>query len=197
MLDSMVAILENAIVRHFATGEIPQPLGSQHPAITPFEAFESADAYIIIAIGNDSLWEKFCQHVERLDLVSDERFATNASRTTNHDQLHPILAEIMRRRTTVQWIEGLDALGVPCGPINTIDKVVNHPQVLAREMIAKVSHDITGSVEVPGVPIKLSKTPGQVTTPAPALGEHTAKILTGLLGKSPETVDKLEQEGVV
>ena len=197
MLDSMVAILENAIVRHFATGEIPQPLGSQHPAITPFEAFESADAYIIIAIGNDSLWEKFCQHVERLDLVSDDRFATNASRTTNHDQLHPILAEIMRRRTTDQWIEGLDALGVPCGPINTIDKVVNHPQVLAREMIAKVSHDITGSVEVPGVPIKLSKTPGQVTTPAPALGEHTAKILTGLLGKSPETVDKLEQEGVV
>ena len=197
MLDSMVAILENAIVRHFATGEIPQPLGSQHPAITPFEAFESADAYIIIAIGNDSLWEKFCQHVERLDLVSDERFATNASRTTNHDQLHPILAEIMRRRTTDQWIEGLDALGVPCGPINTIDKVVNHPQILAREMIAKVSHDITGSVEVPGVPIKLSKTPGQVTTPAPALGEHTAKILTGLLGKSPETVDKLEQEGVV
>ncbi len=197
MLDSMVAILENAIVRHFATGEIPQPLGSQHPAITPFEAFESADAYIIIAIGNDSLWEKFCQHVERLDLVSDERFATNASRTTNHDQLHPILAEIMRRRTTDQWIEGLDALGVPCGPINTIDKVVNHPQVLAREMIAKVSHDITGSVEVPGVPIKLSKTPGQVTTPAPALGEHTAKILTGLLGKSPETVDKLEQEGIV
>ena len=197
MLDSMVAILENAIVRHFATGEIPQPLGSQHPAITPFEAFESADAYIIIAIGNDSLWEKFCQHVERLDLVSDERFATNASRTTNHDQLHPILAEIMRRRTTDQWIEGLDALGVPCGPINTIDKVVNHPQVLAREMIAKVSHDITGSVEVPGVPIKLSKTPGQVTTPAPALGEHTAKILTGLLGKSPETVDKLEHEGIV
>ncbi len=197
MLDGMVAILENAIVRHFATGEIPQPLGSQHPAITPFEAFESADGYIIIAIGNDSLWTKFCEHVERLDLVSDERFATNASRTANHDQLHPILTEIMRGRTTAQWIEGLDALGVPCGPINTIDKVVNHPQVLAREMIAKVSHDMTGSVEVPGVPIKFSETPGQVTSPAPALGEHTAKILTGLLAKSPETVDKLEREGVV
>lgn len=197
MLDGMVAILENAIVRHFATGEIPQPLGSQHPAITPFEAFESADGYIIIAIGNDSLWTKFCEHVERLDLVSDERFATNASRTANHDQLHPILTEIMRGRTTARWIEGLDALGVPCGPINTIDKVVNHPQVLAREMIAKVSHEITGSVEVPGVPIKLSETPGQVTSSAPALGEHTAKILTGLLAKSPETVDRLEREGVV
>ena len=88
-------------------------------------------------------------------------------------------------------------MGVPCGPINTIDKVVNHPQVLAREMIAKVSHEITGSVEVPGVPIKLSETPGQITAPAPALGEHTEKILTGLLGKSPETVDRLEREGVV
>lgn len=197
MLDGMVAILENAIVRHFATGEIPQPLGSQHPAITPFEAFESADGYIIIAIGNDSLWTKFCEHVERRDLVSDERFATNASRTANHDQLHPILTDIMRGRTTARWIEGLDALGVPCGPINTIDKVVNHPQVLAREMIAKVSHEITGSVEVPGVPIKLSETPGQVTSSAPALGEHTAKILTGLLAKSPETVNRLEREGVV
>ena len=197
MLDGMVAILENAIVRHFATGEIPQPLGSQHPAITPFEAFESADGYIIIAIGNDSLWRKFCEHVERLDLVNDERFATNASRTANHDQLHPILTEIMRGRTTARWIEGLDALGVPCGPINTIDKVVNHPQVLAREMIAKVSHEITGGVEVPGVPIKLSETPGQVSAPAPALGEHTAKILTGLLAKSPETVNRLEREGVV
>ena len=197
MLDGMVAILENAIVRHFATGEIPQPLGSQHPAITPFEAFESADGYIIIAIGNDSLWRKFCEHVERLDLVSDERFATNACRTTNHDQLHPILTEIMRGRNTARWIEELDTLGVPCGPINTIDKVVNHPQVLAREMIAKVSHDITGNVEVPGVPIKLSETPGQVTDPAPALGEHTGKILTDLLGKSPETVDRLEREGVV
>ncbi|MDE0044020.1 MAG: CoA transferase [Candidatus Poribacteria bacterium] len=197
MLDGMVAILENAIVRHFATGEIPQPLGSQHPAITPFEAFESTDGYIIIAIGNDSLWRKFCEHVNRLDLVRDERFATNASRTTNHDQLYPILTEIMRKRTTDQWIEGLDALGVPCGPINTIDKVVNHPQVLAREMIAKVAHDITGSVEVPGVPIKLSDTPGQVSSPAPALGEHTSKILTGLLGKSQETVDRLEREKVV
>ena len=197
MLDGMVAILENAIVRHFATGEIPQPLGSQHPAITPFEAFESADGYIIIAIGNDSLWGKFCEHVERPDLVSDERFATNASRTANHDQLFPILTEIMRGRTTARWIEGLDAMDVPCGPINTIDKVVNHPQVLAREMIAKVSHEITGNVEVPGVPIKFSKTPGQVTTPAPALGEHTAEILMRLLAKSPETVDRLEREGVV
>ena len=197
MLDGLVAILENAIVRYFATGEAPQPMGSQHPAITPFETFESADAHVIIAIGNDTLWGKFCEHLNRLDLVTDERFATNASRTSNHDQLFPILSEIMRRRTTDQWIEGLDAIGVPCGPINTIDKVVNHPQVLAREMIVKVAHEVTGTVEVPGVPIKLSETPGQVDDPAPTLGEHTTEILTGLLGMSAEMVDGLEREGVV
>jgi len=197
MLDGLVAILENAIVRYCATGDVPQPLGSQHPAITPFEAFESADGHVIIAIGNDTLWKKFCKHVKRLDLVTDEQFVTNASRTANHDQLFPILSEIMRGRTTDQWIEELDAIGVPCGPINTIDKVVNHPQVLAREMIAKVAHEVTGSVEIPGVPIKLSETPGQVDDPAPTLGEHTAEILTELLGMSAEMVERLEQDGVV
>ena len=197
MLDSMVAILENAIVRYFATNEPPQPLGSRHPAITPFEAFESTDGYIIIALGNDGLWAKFCEHVNRPDLITDERFRTNASRTANHEQLFPIIAGLMRQRTTEMWIEALDAIGVPCGPINTIDKVVNHPQVLAREMIAKVEHEITGSVEVPGIPIKLSKTPGRIDAPAPSLGEHTMEILTGLLGMAEEEVNQLKAEGVV
>ena len=197
MLDSMVAILENAIVRYFATNEPPQPLGSRHPAITPFEAFESADGHIIIAIGNDALWAKFCEHVNRPDLITDERFRTNALRTANHEQLFPIIAEIMCQHTTEMWIEALDAIGVPCGPINTIDKVVNHPQVLAREMIAKVEHEITGSVKVPGIPIKLSKTPGRIDAPAPSLGEHTMEILTGLLGMAEEEVNLLKAEGVV
>jgi len=197
MLDSMVAILENAIVRYFATNEPPQPLGSRHPAITPFEAFESADGHIIIALGNDALWAKFCEHVNRPDLITDERFRTNALRTANHEQLFSIIAGIMRQRTTEMWIEALDAIGVPCGPINTIDKVVNHPQVLAREMIAKVEHEITGSVEVPGIPIKLSKTPGRIDAPAPSLGEHTMEILMGLLGMPEEEVNQLKAEGVV
>lgn len=197
MLDSMVAILENAIVRYFATNEPPQPLGSRHPAITPFEAFESADGHIIIAIGNDALWAKFCEHVNHPEFITDERFRTNALRTANHEQLFPIIAGIMCQRTTEMWIEALDAIGVPCGPINTIDKVVNHPQVLAREMIAKVEHEITGSVEVPGIPIKLSKTPGRIDAPAPSLGEHTMEILTGLLGMAEEEVNLLKAEGVV
>ena len=130
-------------------------------AITPFEAFASADGHVIIALGNDTLWAKFCEHVGRQELISDKRFRTNADRTENHDQLFPILSEIMFQRTTDDWIDALGKIGVPCGPINAMDKVVTHPQVQAREMITRVAHQITGEVEVPGVPIKLSETPGR------------------------------------
>ena len=181
MLDSLVAVLENAVVRYFATGEAPKPLGARHPAITPFEAFASADGHVIIALGNDTLWAKFCEHVGRQALISDKRFRTNADRTENHDQLFPILSEILSQRTTDDWIDALGNIGVPCGPINAMDKVVTHPQVQAREMITRVAHQITGEVEVPGVPIKLSETPGSVDAPAPSLGEHTTEVLTGLL----------------
>lgn len=197
MLDSLVAVLENAVVRYFATGEVPQPLGSRHPAITPFEAFASADGYVIIAIGNDTLWEKFCEHVGRRELISDARFRTNADRTANHSELFPVLSEILRQRTTDAWIDALEKIGVPCGPINAMDKVVNHPQVQAREMITQVVHQITGAVEVPGIPIKLSETPGSVYAPAPSLGEHTIAVLTELLGMRLDEVERLRQEGVV
>ena len=197
MLDCQVAILENAMVRYFSTGEVPRPLGRRHPAITPFEAFESADGYVVIAIGNNELWRKFCEHVDRPELIDDERFHTNALRTENHESLFPILAEIMSRHTTDAWVEALEAIGVPCGPVNTVDKVANDPQVLARDMIAEVEHDITGTVQVPGIPIKLSETPGQIDAPAPNLGEHTSEVLTGLLGLGAEEVNQLKQGGVI
>lgn len=197
MLDSLVAVLENAVVRYFATGEAPKPLGARHPAITPFEAFASADGHVIIALGNDTLWAKFCEHVDRQELISDERFQTNADRTENHDQLFPILSEIMSQCTTDDWIDALGNIGVPCGPINAMDKVVTHPQVEAREMITRVAHQITGEVEVPGVPIKLSETPGSVDAPAPSLGEHTIEVLTGLLKMHPDEVEELRQDGII
>ena len=197
MLDCQVAILENAMVRYFSTGDIPRPLGRRHPAITPFEIFESADGYVVIAIGNNELWRKFCEHVDRPELIDDERFHTNALRTENHESLFPILAEIMCRRTTDAWVEALETIGVPCGPVNTIDKVANDPQVLAREMIAEVEHDITGTVQIPGIPIKLSETPGQIDAPAPNLGEHTSEVLTSLLGLGMEEVNQLKQDGIV
>lgn len=197
MLDSLVAVLENAVVRYFATGEAPKPLGARHPAITPFEAFASADGHVIIALGNDTLWAKFCEHVNRSDLISNNRFQTNADRTENHAELFPILSGIMAQRTTDDWIDALGKIGVPCGPINAMDRVVNHPQVQAREMITRVAHHITGEVEVPGVPIKLSETPGAVDAPAPSLGEHTTEILTDILRMSSEEVAKLKKDGVI
>ena len=197
MLDCQVAILENAMVRYFSTGEVPRPLGRRHPAITPFEVFESADGYVVIAIGNNELWRKFCEHVGQPELIDDEQFNTNALRTENHESLFPILAEIMRRRTTDAWVEALEEIGVPCGPVNTVDKVANDPQVLARDMIAEVEHDTTGTVQIPGMPIKLSETPGQIDAPAPNLGEHTSEILTGLLGLESEEVNQLKQAGIV
>lgn len=197
MLDCQVAILENAMVRYFSTGDIPRPLGRRHPAITPFEVFESADGYVVIAIGNNELWRKFCEHVDRPELIDDDRFNTNALRTENHESLFPILAEIMCRRTTDAWVEALEAIGVPCGPVNTVDKVANDPQVLARDMIAEVEHGATGTVQVPGIPIKLSETPGQIDAPAPNLGEHTSEVLTGLLKLTAEEVNQLKQDGVL
>ena len=197
MLDSLVAVLENAVVRYFATGEAPKPLGARHPAITPFEAFASADGHVIIALGNDTLWAKFCEHVNRQDLISDERFRTNADRTENHGELFPILSKVMSQRTTDDWMDALGKIGVPCGPINTMDKVVSHPQVQAREMITRVAHQITGEVEVPGVPIKFSDTPGNVDAPAPSLGEQTTEVLMDVLKMHPAEVERLRQDGVI
>ena len=197
MLDCQVAILENAMVRYFSTGDIPRPLGRRHPAITPFEVFESADGYVVIAIGNNELWRKFCEHVNHPELIDNERFHTNALRTENHESLFPILAEIMCRRTTDAWVEALEEVGVPCGPVNTVDKVANDPQVLARDMIAEVEHEVTGTVQIPGIPIKLSETPGQIDVPAPNLGEHTSEVLIGLLGLEAEEVNQLKQDEVL
>ncbi len=197
MLDSLVAVLENAIVRYLSTDEIPHPLGSRHPVITPFEAYESADGHVIIAIGNDSLWSKFCEHIGRKDLVSDLRFCTNAKRTEYHSDLFPILSKIMSQKTTSTWIKDLEALGVPCGPINSIDKVVNHAQIRAREMITEVLHNMTGTVEIPGIPIKLSETPGSVDSPAPNLSEHTTEVLTNVLNMTADEIKQLRIDRVI
>ena len=197
MLDSLVAVLENAIVRYLSTDEIPHPLGSRHPVITPFEAYESANGHVIIAIGNDSLWSKFCEHIGRKDLISDIRFCTNAKRTEYHSDLYPILSEIIRQKTTDAWIKDLEKLGVPCGPINSIDKVVNHAQIRAREMITEVMHNMTGTVEIPGIPIKLSETPGSVDSPAPNLSEHTTEVLTNVLNMTADEIKQLRIDRVI
>lgn len=178
MLDSQVAILENAIARYIVTKDVPKPLGARHPSITPFEAFRALDDWVIIAIGNDQLWAKFCQSVGRLDLISHPDFLTNAQRTENHAKLKPIMDEIIGKKTVAEWIEILERADIPVGPINTIDKLFTDPQVRARNMLIEVDDSEAGKLLMAGNPIKMSAFLDEQKRPtAPELGEHTKQIL--------------------
>ncbi|MBM4034278.1 MAG: CoA transferase [Planctomycetes bacterium] len=197
MLDCQLGILENAIARYFTSGQTPGRLGTRHPSITPFQAFGTADGYVVVAIGNDKLWAAFCRAIGRPELLADERFADNHLRTQNHAALEPLIQAALRTRPTADWLAELERLGIPCGPINSIGQLAADPQVAAREMIQEVLDPVAGPMQMAGVPIKLSATPGAIAGPAPALGEHTDEVLVRLLGLSPEALARLHDEDVV
>lgn len=183
MLDCQVAILENAIARYVVTGEVPKPAGNKHASIVPFEPFETEDGEIMIAAGNDNLWRTFCKVSGLESLASDPRFDTNPKRLENYESLRPLVAAAVREKTTAQWQLILDEAGVPNGPINTVDKVIENEQVLARDMIIEVEHPVAGKLKMPGIPVKLSATPGAILSPAPTLGQHTEEVLKEFLGE--------------
>lgn len=195
MLDSQVAILENAIARYTVTGQVPEPIGNRHPSIIPFETFATADGTIMIAAGNDVLWRKLCVAMGQPDLADDPRFVTNPLRAENYDVLRPILAELIVGKETAVWLQILDEAGVPSGPINNVAQVIADPQVQAREMIVPVEHPVAGETDLPGIPIKLSETPGSIRTPAPLLSQHTDDVLAGLLEYDAERIAALRDEG--
>lgn len=196
MLDSQVAILENAIARYSITGEVPKPEGNRHPSIVPFESFETKDGDIMIAVGNDKLWSVFCTTIDKEELIGDERFKTNSLRYDNYEELSPIIAEQIKGRTTEEWQDILDEAGVPNSPISTIDKLIENPQVISREMIVDIEHPMSGKLKVPGMPIKLSNTPSQIRMTSPLLGEHTDEILKELLGYDEQKIDELKKYNV-
>lgn len=196
MLDCQVAILENAISRYAVSGIVPKPSGNKHASIVPFEPFETKDGEIMVAVGNDVLWAKFCKEIGVSQLIDNPKFNTNPLRNENYEELRPIIAEKMKSKSTKQWQNTLDDAGIPNGPINTVDKVLEDPQVIARNMVVELNHSIAGVLKVPGIPIKMSETPGKIRKSAPLLGQHTDEILYHLLGYDKDKIRKLRDEGI-
>ena len=198
MLDCQLAILENALVRYQVEGKPPAPLGTRHPTITPFQAFKASDAWFVVAVGNDALWNTFCAAVKRPDLSADPRYASNWDRTMNISGLEAELEKMFAVKPIKEWLALLEAAGVPCAPVNTVDKVLEDRQLKARNMFVTVDDPIAGKIIIPGNPIKMESIPEcPDRPPAPEIGEHTDKLLRSLLGLGDEEIERLKREGVL
>jgi CoA:oxalate CoA-transferase len=181
MLDCQVATLENAIARFVATGEVPGPLGSRHPSITPFQAFRTQDGHIVVAAGNDALFAALAGALGRPELASDPRYRTNDDRTRNAAALAAELEAAFARRTSAEWLAALEAAGIPCGPLNDVAAVLADPQVRARNMVVTADDPSAGRLSLAGNPVKLSGVEDPATRPpAPRLDEHRTAILSEL-----------------
>ena len=178
MLDCQIAILENAIARYLSKNEIPKPMGSRHPSIAPFEAFKTKDSYIIIAAGNDKLFEKLCNVLEISETFNDKKFNTNSLRSKNIDDLKIIIEDKLSTKTTSDWVSLMEKDRIPCGPIYNIKEAVESPQVQSRNMIVKAYHKVIGDFKLAGNPIKMSNYKDETTRgDIPDLDEHREKIL--------------------
>lgn len=196
LLDGQVSWMTYHAVSYFATGEVPERLGSSHASVAPYGAFPTSDGFLLVAVASDALWRRFCGALDRDGLVDDPRFVTNALRCENRVELTETLNGILSQDTAATWAGKMDAAGVPCSPVNSLDTVLNLPQVLHREMVADVPRDDIPDLKVPGVAIKLSDNPGSVRTPPPALGEHTSDVLSAL-GYSEDELRKLHESEVL
>lgn len=194
MFDAQVALLENAVVRYGATGEVAGRIGTRHPLTTPFQAFPTKDGWVVVAGVKD--WELFCAAIGRDELILDERFATNPLRTSNHALLEPLLNETFLTRTTAEWLEALSEICL-IGPVNTIDQVVADPQVQQRNMVVELPTWRGGTMKVSGSPIKLSRTPAGPVAGADRPGGHTAAILREFAGVSDERIADLAARGLI
>jgi formyl-CoA transferase len=197
LLDVQVAMLANMNTNYLSSGNPPTRWGNAHPNIVPYQTFATSDGHIIVAVGNDGQYRKFVDVGGRPDLAADERFATNPMRVRYRDTLVPLLAEMVKTKTKQQWIDQLEAAGVPCGPINNLDEVFENPQVDARGMRIDLPHPAGGKVKLVGSPMKMSATPPQYDMPPPLLGQHTEEVLRELLGESEQRIRLLRDKGVV
>jgi len=197
MVDSQVALCENACARYFATGEIPKPQGSRHPLMTPFQILPTKDGYIVLITALEEDWRKFCKIVGREDLGSDPRFQSHPDRIKNYAIFEPLLNELVRTRTTSEWIALLDPAGIMCGPVNDIAQVVNDPHIVEREMVVEVDHSRAGKLKVVGTPMKFSRTPCKIEKASPDVGQHSMEVFNGMLGISIQEIEDLQKNKVI
>jgi len=197
LLDSCVALLSNQAMNYFSTGKSPEALGNAHPNIVPYQSFKTADGAIILACGNDNLFNKFCEVAQCQHLAKDPKFATNGQRVNNRAEITQLLGDIFIKKTTKEWVQLLEDAGVANGPINSIAEVFEEPQVQARGMQIELPHAAAGKVTLVGSPMKFSATPITYEIPPPALGQHTQEILEKVLHKSEDQIAQLQSSGII
>jgi crotonobetainyl-CoA:carnitine CoA-transferase CaiB-like acyl-CoA transferase len=196
MLDATAALLTYQAGNYFATGETPRRLGNRHPTIVPYEVFEASDGQIVIAVGNDEIWGRFCAVAGLSELAIDERFVDNRRRLANYAELKRVLDAAFKRRTRDEWLVTLREAGVPSGSVRDVAEVLTDPHLKARAMIAELHHSTVGPINVIGSPIKLSETPPAIRDAPPTLGQHREAILSEL-GYDRQSIVALETAGVI
>ncbi|WP_377101797.1 CaiB/BaiF CoA transferase family protein [Rugamonas violacea] len=197
LLDVQVAMLANVGSNYLNSGKPPKRWGNAHPNIVPYQTFACNDGYIIVATGNDGQYQKFVETGGRPELANDPRFATNPLRVQHRDTLVPLLAAMVSTQSRAYWIAELEAVGVPCGPINDVGEVYQDPQVQARGLVVELPHPTAGTVKLVRSPMKLSATPALAELAPPLLGQHTEEVLGQLLGHSAADIAALRAKGVL
>jgi len=197
LLDVQVATLANQAMNYLATGNNPRRYGNAHPNIVPYQSFQTSDSFIILSVGNDAQFQRFCALAERPELAANERFSTNSARVRNRDLLLPEIITVMQSKTSAAWLEQLNARGIPCGPINNIDQVFADEQVRHRGLQLELDHPSAGRIASVANPIRLSKTPIEYHRAPPLLGQHTDAVLQRLLQLDSEAIASLRDERVI
>jgi crotonobetainyl-CoA:carnitine CoA-transferase CaiB-like acyl-CoA transferase len=197
MLEGQLGLLQGSIGSYLADGVVPEPMGTAYKALLPYQTFRTKTKDLALAVGSDRLWRLFCPVMGLEALRDDPRFATNAARVQHRAELIATLQEVFLTRSYKEWEDLLLAHGIPVGAINTLDRVVEHPQVKARGLIVESDHPVAGRVKLVGIPVKLSETPGSVRQPAPLLGQHTEEVLQTYLHMSPDEIAELRRAGVI
>ena len=197
LLEAEVATLINAGSNYLIAGTVPGRWGNAHPTIVPYQSFQTADSFIVLGAASESIWKRLCPALKRAELTDDPRFANNADRVANRQELIPILSKIFMTQTTEHWVAALNQANVPCAPVQTIDQVFTAPQVLHRNMLVEVDHPTAGKVRMAGIPVKFSATPASVRLPPPLLGEHNDDVLSSWLGMKSEAIDQLKKKSVI